>query len=517
MKNDDSLREKLIVKENRGSFSQPLPVWRKVCFAVGGAPYQITNTVINFFINIFLLEVAQIRPLYVSIIVFVGKVWDAITDPVCGYFVNRTDSRLGKLRPWILFSTPFACTAYFFLWYVPDISEEGKLGYYFVMYCLFQGLLSCLHVPYTSLTMYICDDQKERDSVTAYRMLSEAVGVLLAVVVQGQLVNKYRVAGECSAETTISPGQIKDQEWSYMYGAFIVIGIYVICSCTVFFGVKEKQGVIQDGHEPFFRALKLVFTHGPYVKLVVIFLFHSLAIAIVQGNLALFVTHALHQGDQFATMILVLLLSAIVFMPAWHLLLLKFGKKKAYAAGLILFIPVLISQLYVQGSIYVYYPILVVAGACVAVALLLPWSMLPDVLDDFMLNTGTRKDAIFYSFYVFCNKFAAGIGLGFSQIALEIGGYQTGACVQPNSVSLALRILMVPGPVIFILIALIFLWKYPITEHRRLEIRQAIEDLKSDQSPNHNSGKRQKTNQSNRSKEVLASLSYRSIDDSTEF
>ncbi|XP_064605390.1 sodium-dependent lysophosphatidylcholine symporter 1-like isoform X2 [Liolophura sinensis] len=471
MKNDDSLREKLIVKENRGSFSQPLPVWRKVCFAVGGAPYQITNTVINFFINIFLLEVAQIRPLYVSIIVFVGKVWDAITDPVCGYFVNRTDSRLGKLRPWILFSTPFACTAYFFLWYVPDISEEGKLGYYFVMYCLFQGLLSCLHVPYTSLTMYICDDQKERDSVTAYRMLSEAVGVLLAVVVQGQLVNKYRVAGECSAETTISPGQIKDQEWSYMYGAFIVIGIYVICSCTVFFGVKEKQGVIQDGHEPFFRALKLVFTHGPYVKLVVIFLFHSLAIAIVQGNLALFVTHALHQGDQFATMILVLLLSAIVFMPAWHLLLLKFGKKKAYAAGLILFIPVLISQLYVQGSIYVYYPILVVAGACVAVALLLPW----------------------------------------------IGGYQTGACVQPNSVSLALRILMVPGPVIFILIALIFLWKYPITEHRRLEIRQAIEDLKSDQSPNHNSGKRQKTNQSNRSKEVLASLSYRSIDDSTEF
>ncbi|XP_069128299.1 sodium-dependent lysophosphatidylcholine symporter 1-like isoform X1 [Argopecten irradians] len=396
-----------------------------------------------------------------------------------GLCVSRTTTRFGKLRPWILFSTPLGCVTYFFLWYVPDLSDEGKLAYYFAFYCLFQGFLTCLHVPYTSLTMYITGSQKERDSATAYRMVSEAVGVLLASLVQGQMINKYRIAGDCKDEkATASPTQLKDQEMSYIYGSVVMIGIYLFCSITVFFGTKENQGIVTDDSESFCSGLKLVLGSKSYVRLSFAFLFISLAIAVVQGNLALFTTHAIHLSEYFSTFMVILLATSILSIPIWQKVLLRFGKKSTYAAGIILFIPTLLSQLYITDNVYVYFAILVLAGFSVAVSLLLPWSMLPDVLDEFMLETGQRKDAIFYSFYVFFNKLAAGLALGISQIVLELGGYQTGECRQPESVGLALRLLIVPGPVIFCLVALIFLWIYPIDEARRNQIRNLIEEKK---------------------------------------
>ncbi|OWF34831.1 Major facilitator superfamily domain-containing protein 2A-A [Mizuhopecten yessoensis] len=472
-------KQSLVIDVEEIKDEDRLPVWRKVCFAIGGAPYQMTNTVINFFLSIFLLEVAKIPPLYVSVIVFSGKAWDAVTDPMIGILVSRTNTRFGKLRPWILFSTPFGCAAYFFMWYVPDFSDEGKLAYYFVFYCLFQGFLTCLHVPYTSLTMYITGSQKERDSATAYRMVSEAIGVLLASLVQGQLINEYRIAGDCKDDkATASPTQLENQKLSYIYGSAVMIGIYLVCSITTFFGTREKQGIATDDSESFCTGLKLVLGCKSYVCLSFAFLFISLAIAVVQGNLALFTTHTLNLGDYFTTFMVILLATSICSIPIWQKILVRFGKKSTYAAGIILFIPTLLSQLYITDNIYVYYAILVLAGFSVAVSLLLPWSMLPDVLDEFMLKTGQRKDAIFYSFYVFFNKLAAGLALGISQVVLEIGGYQTGECRQPSSVGLALRLLIVPGPVIFCLIALIFLWMYPIDEDRRKQIRSLIAEKK---------------------------------------
>lgn len=475
----DDDNKPLVEIEQTGTIEtvKPLPVWRKICFAVGGAPYQTTNTVINFFISIFLLEVAKIPPGYASIILFAGKAWDAITDPTCGYLVHKTDTRFGKFRPWILLSAPFACGSYLCVWYVPDLSDEGKFVWYFCFYCGFQMFLSGLHVPYTSMTMTITNSQKDRDSVTAYRMVSEAFGVLLAVVVEGQLVGKYRKAGDCADNGETSDDQIENEKGAYILGALIVVSAYMVSAVTVFFGSREKHGFTAADSGGFFSGAKQVLTFRPYVLLCTSFLFLSLAIAIVQGNLALFCTHTLKMGDDFSNFILVLLVCTIAAMPLWQKCIVKFGKKTTFATGMIFFIPILIVQLYIpEGEVYWFYPVVVIAGISIAVALLLPWSMLPDVIDEFVLKYGTRKESIFYSFYVFFSKLSIGVGLGISQAVLAFGGYKTGECKQPASVALALQMLVVPGPVLFTLIALVALWAYPINETRRKEIRRQIHD-----------------------------------------
>ncbi|CAL1528110.1 unnamed protein product [Lymnaea stagnalis] len=466
-----------------------LPLWRKLCFAVGGAPYQITSTVIGFFLNIFLLEVALLEPKYVSIILFSGKAWDAVTDPTIGILVQKTNTRWGKMRPWILFSTPMACACYFLLFYIPwgvkidekgnevvDASDSAKLGFYFAMYCLFQGFLTCLHVPYTAMTMYVTTLQKERDSITFIRMAFEVTGVLIAVIVQGLFVGDTRCKGDEGGNKNST--SIETQKDAYMHSSFVVISLYLVCCLTVFFGTKERKGVVQDKKEHqmgFFSGIKMVFTYKPYLWASLTFLFLTIAIQTVQGNIALFCTHTLKEGAEFSKFILVLLVVSIVSMPVWHFISGRFGKKKAYAAGMILMLPILFAQLFMKpNSKILYYFMMALAGLSISVSFLLPWSVLPDVLDLYMIEKKTRHDALFYSFYVFFNKLASGLALAASQLALEFGGYISGECSQPESVSETLRLLVTPAPVVLVILALICLFMYPIDEDKRLWIKEQI-------------------------------------------
>lgn len=110
--------EEELLTKNSGKLS----LFKKICFAVGGLPYQMCGNALGLFIQPFLLEVAEvriklgldykrldkflffkIRPSQVSIVLFSGRGWDAITDPLIGFLVNRTNTRFGKLRPWYKF------------------------------------------------------------------------------------------------------------------------------------------------------------------------------------------------------------------------------------------------------------------------------------------------------------------------------------------------------------------------------------------------------------------------------
>lgn len=121
---------------------QQLSICNKLCYAVGGAPYQVTGCALGFFLQIYLLDVAQVDPFYASIILFLGRAWDAFTDPLVGFCISKSSwTRLGRLMPWIIFSTPLAIIAYFLIWFVPDFPQVQVL-WYLLFYCLFETLVT---------------------------------------------------------------------------------------------------------------------------------------------------------------------------------------------------------------------------------------------------------------------------------------------------------------------------------------------------------------------------------------
>ncbi|XP_056153889.1 sodium-dependent lysophosphatidylcholine symporter 1-B [Lampris incognitus] len=482
-----------------------LSVCNKLCYAVGGAPYQITGCALGFFLQIYLLDVAQLDPFYASIILFIGRAWDAVTDPTVGFLVSRSPwTRFGRMLPWIVFSTPLAVLTYFLIWYVPPF-EDGKVIWYLVFYCLFQTLQTCFHVPYSALTMFISSEQKERDSATAYRMTVEVLGTVIGTAIQGQIVgmanapcipipgNDTEIRNFTSSLTSIRPDinnthpviSLDDTKTAYMIASGVICAIYILCAVVLFFGVREKKESCRPRSEPmsFFQGLKVVMGHGPYAKLVMGFLFTSLAFMLLEGNFALFCSYTLGFRNDFQNILLAIMLSATLAIPFWQWFLTRFGKKTAVYVGTSSVVPFMILVVCVKSNLIVSYVVSFAAGVGVAAAFLLPWSMLPDVVDDFQVHNpdSVGHEAIFYSFYVFFTKFASGVSLGISTLSLDFAGYITRGCSQPEEVDLTLKLLVSAAPIALILVGLIIFHSYPINEETRQGNRKLLQEQRDNE------------------------------------
>uniref|UniRef100_A0A8P4G117 MFSD2 lysolipid transporter B, sphingolipid n=1 Tax=Dicentrarchus labrax TaxID=13489 RepID=A0A8P4G117_DICLA len=475
-----------------------LTVCSKLCFAIGGAPKEVASSAISFFLQIYLLDIAQINAFQASMVLFIGKAWGAVTDPIVGFFITKSRwTRIGRLMPWMLGCTPFLVVAYFYLWFVPPFIS-GRFIWYLGFYCLYQTLITCFHVPYSALTMFLSTDHKERDSATAYRMTMEVLGTLVGAAIQGQIVASAHTLKHCPTQN-MSASYLGNssglhvcsfslQKEVYMIAAGVIGGVFLVCTVVLFLGVKERDDPYAPKTEKqtFYKAFILVMRHGPYLTLTAAFLFITVAIQLVQSNFVLFCTYAADLRDHFQNIVLTILVSAVISVPFWQWFLRRFGKKTAAFCGIT--VSILFLFWFARAAFNTaYYPLMVVPScgqfwrafnpSCMCVPFR---SMLPDVVDDFRLANPHSKghEAIFYSFYVFFTKFAAGISLGVSTLCLEFAGYDTGACKQPAPVVYTLKLLIGAAPVAFIVTGLMILLLYPISEDVRLRNKLCLDELR---------------------------------------
>ncbi|XP_075958838.1 sodium-dependent lysophosphatidylcholine symporter 1-B-like [Anarhichas minor] len=472
-----------------------IPLARKVCYAVGEVPNQITTAALDISLQIFLLDVVQMEASYVSMIQFVSRAWDAVTEPLVGYLVSCSNwTPIGKLTPWLILSTPFGILFYLLLWFVPHGSMSQGLSVLWLLtaVCLFETLMSCYNVPYLSLNMFLGGDHRDRDSATAYRMCVKMVARLLASVMQGQVIAVYNKekqescehpgqAHETIPQSTSSPktASLQETQKAFLTSALIIGGLFFLSSLVLFLGVTEQRAPLccDDKVRPsYLTSLKMMICHIPYQRLVLGFVFITLAFQMSLGNFALFCSHAAGQGTQFQHLLLVLLASASVAVPLWQTVLLRIGKKPTLYIGLSLFIPAVIIVASVPSNLPVFMIMCVLMGFSVATMFLLPWSMLPDVVDDFAVRHPSCKDLepMFFTCYAFCSKLAEGLSVGISTMTLQFVGYRAGACKHGDGVVTALIVLFSPVPIALLLIGMVFFHSYPINERRCLQHQEQL-------------------------------------------
>uniref|UniRef100_H2P6U5 Sphingosine-1-phosphate transporter MFSD2B n=1 Tax=Pongo abelii TaxID=9601 RepID=H2P6U5_PONAB len=461
----------------------------KVCYGIGGVPNQIASSATAFYLQLFLLDIAQIPAAQVSLVLFGGKVSGAAADPVAGFFINRSQrTGSGRLMPWVLGCTPFIALAYFFLWFLPPFTSLRGL-WYMTFYCLFQALATFFQVPYTALTMLLTPCPRERDSATAYRMTVEMAGTLMGATVHGLIVSSAHRPHRCEATATPGPVTVSPNavEQSYLVlfcthasqlhdhvqglvltvlarlyciAAAVVAVTYPVCISLLCLGVKERPDPSNPASGPglsFLAGLGLTTRHPPYLKLVISFLFISAAVQVEQSYLVLFCTHASQLHDHVQGLVLTVLVSAVLSTPLWEWVLQHFGKKTS-AFGIFAMVPFAILLAAVPTA-PVAYVVAFVSGVSIAVSLLLPWSMLPDVVDDFQLQHrhGPGLETIFYSSYVFFTKLSGACALGISTLSLEFSGYKAGVCKQAEEVVVTLKVLIGAVPTCMILAGLCIL------------------------------------------------------------
>ena len=180
--------------------------------------------------------------------------------------------------------------------------------------------------------------------------------------------------------------------------------------------------------------------------------------------------------------------TALLMLFVWSNLSQKVGKKAVYFLGMILWIIAQIGLFFLQPSqLGLMYVMAVMAGCGVSVAYLVPWSMIPDVIELDELETGQRREGLFYGFMVMLQKFGLALGLFLVGIALETSGFQEAVQgqaalpVQPESAIFAIRMAIAPLPTICLILALFLTYFYPITREMHAEILLKLKQRKEEE------------------------------------
>jgi GPH family glycoside/pentoside/hexuronide:cation symporter len=442
----------------------------KFAYGIGDLGPAIVAAISGFFLNAFLLDVAGLRPAAAGTIFLIVKIWDSVNDPLIGSISDRTNTRWGRRRPWLLFgAVPFGL-AFFLQWLVPPLGAAGKFWYYLIVAILLDTGFTAVNVPYTALTAELTQDYDERTTLNSYRFSFSIVGGMIAAFLHSVLIQSF--------DSVLVSNAISAAMWAFV----IIASNFITFAFTKESDFKETA---VDG-PGFLEGLKIVFSNRAFINVTIIYLMSWLCIQFVQANLLLYVRYWVNAEDQFSFLILAVQVSAFLFLLFWAWLSNRIGKKNIYFAGMTFWIVVEIALFFVQpGQVTLLYILAFLAGVGVSIGYLVPWSMLPDVIELDELETGQRREGIYYGFFVFLQKLGISLGLAVSNFALELTGYinqEPGGPipVQPDEVKFALRVFVSLVPAVILLLSFPVVKRFPIDRAKHAEIKAELARRKAE-------------------------------------
>lgn len=433
----------------------------KVLYGAGDFGFALTDTVIGVLFAIFLTDVVGLPARLAAAAVFIGRSWDYINDPLIGHLSDRTRSRWGRRRPFLLFGfLPFAL-AFAALWQKPNLSSDLALAvYYGFAYLLYDAAATFVYMPYFALTPELTLDYDERTSLTSYRMAFSILGGLIAFTVPLALI------GPMTPENAARVG--------WMGLAFgLAAGFPLLLT---FFGTRERPE-FQGRSEPALKdSLKAATRNKPFLFTMGIFLFTWGALEIIQQMLLFFLKYRLLMPDESDLVAGTVFVVAFLTLPIWNWTARKWDKRKAYIIGMIFLSAVILSLTVAkpEWGMTVVLALAALAGFGISAMHVLPWAMIPDAVEYDELVTGERHEGMFYSLVTLFRKVASSITLPLTLLVLDWSGYQANAAVQSPRTVRAIQAMIGPIPSVFLLAGIVFALVYPIGREKHAEIRAEI-------------------------------------------
>ncbi|XFA74159.1 MFS transporter [Thermosynechococcaceae cyanobacterium Okahandja] len=444
----------------------PLSLATKLAFGAGDLGAAITANLQVFFLMVFLTNVAGLSAGLAGSVLMIGKIWDAINDPIIGFLSDRTRSaKWGRRHVWMIYSAiPFGLV-FFLNWLVPSDNQWLLFGYYILMGVLFNTLYTAVNLPYTALTPELTEDYNERTSLNSFRF-AFSIGGSIGSLILAQIIFQL----------------VENQQTQYLLlgGIAAVLSVLPIYWCV--WGTRQRvqqfnQTVQTTGTLPLKAQLRLVFSNRPFLFVMGIYLCSWLAVQITASLIPFFVGDWLKLSPADYTQVaLAVQATAMVMLFVWSAVSRRVGKKAVYYMGMTLWIIAQAGLFLLQpGQYLLLYTFAIVAGFGVSTAYLVPWSMIPDVIDLDELNSGQRREGVFYAFMVLLQKIGLALGLFLVGQALEWAGYISSVAgqpppVQPESALLAIRVAIGPLPTLCLMVGLVLAYLYPITESVHQEI-----------------------------------------------
>jgi GPH family glycoside/pentoside/hexuronide:cation symporter len=443
--------------------SEHLPFRRKAAYAIGDLGNSAgPGTIIPFWYLYFLTDVAKLNPALAGLSILIGKLWDAVNDPLIGWLSDRTRTRWGRRRPYLLFGAlPFGVT-FALLWIVPPIKNELLLALYFAfMFILFDTAFTFVGTPYNALTPELTLDYDERTSLLSYRMFVSIVAGLLTALVLGEIIfPKF-------------PG---DEQTAFMVMGIACGVIFVIPVLITFLGTREREEFQTEQTSSPLEGVRFVWRNRAWRYTLSMGLLSWLPVDIASAVFPFFLIYWIGMDEGDSSIVLgVILASATLFLPLVLWLSRRTEKNRAFVIATASWAAIMLAILFVpDGAVTLAFIMAALTGFGVASAHLLPNAMSTDVLEVDELRSGKRQEGIYSGFSVFVRKLSTALVLALVGPVLALSGYSEGADTQTADALTAIRVLISVIPAILLVIACVIAWYYPLTRERHAEISSEL-------------------------------------------
>ncbi len=447
--------------------SKRLPVRTKLFYGIGDVGLSLTSTILGLYFLIYLTDVVGLEPGIAGIAIFVGRSWDYINDPIIGYLSDRTRTRWGRRRPFLLFGPiPYALT-FVMLWWRPPVESAALLAaYYALAYIFYDSAATLIYMPYFALTPELTSDYDERTSLTSYRMFFSILGSLIAFPVPLMIINEF----------------VPENVQRVLVMGIIFAVAAALPMYAVFFGTREREEYMEQESPKLLESLKIAFKNKPFVYGLIIFLATWVTVEIVQMTLMYFIKYVVHREPQAEIVMFTIFATAIAALPVWNFVARKWGKRWAYIFGISFWaiVQIVLIMLNAQTAFWFLLLICFLAGIGVAAAHVLPWAILPDAIEWGELQTGERNEGMFYSLVTLIHKVATSLALlGISQV-LQFTGYVANAPQQTQGALTGIRIAIGPIPAVMLGIGILFAYLYPLDRKEHAEVVQQLEQRRAE-------------------------------------
>ena len=432
-------------------------------YGSGDIGFSLTSTIIAAYFAIFLTDVVGIAPAVAAGAIFIGRTWDYINDPLVGYISDRTHTRWGRRRPFLLFGAiPFGLI-FMLMWWIPPIENPVTLAvYYGIIYAVFDTAFTFVTMPYFALTPELTSDYDERTDLTTTRMFFSILGSLIAFTIPLMIVDGFRPE---NASRVLLMGGI--------FGLAAALPLF-----GVFFGTREREEFMEISQPSIWKSIKAAWTNRPFMFGLGIYLFTWVAVSIIETILLFYIKYVVEREPQSDLIMATIFVVAIFTLPIWQWASRRYNKRLAYIVGIAFLAVVLLTMasLNPQVPLSILLALCALAGIGVAAAHVLTWAILPDAIEYGEWQTGERHEGMFYSLITLAQKIATSIAVPTALLVLDATGYVANSASLPQSAVNGIRIVAGPIPAVLMLGGIIFALVYPLGRENYNEITQGLED-----------------------------------------
>lgn len=449
----------------------------KIGYGFGDMASSMFWKLFGAYLMIFYTDVFGLPAAAVGTMFLITRIWDSAFDPIVGVIADRTHSRWGKFRPYLLWlAVPFGIIG-ILTFVTPDWSPIGKLIYAYVTYSLMMMIYSAINVPYASLLGVMSPNPKERNTLSTYRMAFAYIGSFIALLLFMPLVNFF--SGNSK--------ELGDQQTGWTMAVVVIAILCIVLFFGCFAWTKERVRPIKEVQNPLKEDLKDLFKNKPWWILlgagVAALVFNSIRDGATVYYFKYFVVEEDYATVSFFGMSFVLsglylalgqaanIIGVIAAAPVSN----RIGKRNTYMGAMV--VATVLSVIFYwfdREDLIWMFVFQALISICAGSIFPLLWSMYADCADYSELKTGNRATGLIFSSSSMSQKFGWAIGTAVTGWLLGFFGFQANAVQSEEAIS-GIKMFLSFLPAIGTILSVVFISMYPLTEKKMKNITTELE------------------------------------------